>query len=151
MFGTILLLTALASASENAERKAKLFFISTSSTTSTVSTSTYCYTAGANAACGRKKRALEYIEDRPVEIENMVIPSPSATKWDEDDILSEELDQNEALVDSGMNDAARKGKFLLYWKTTTLTSTSTSYTVTYSIGTLECTPSGFTLSACGKK
>ena len=70
---------------------------------------------------------------------------------DEDDILSEELDQNEALVDSGMNDAARKGKFLLYWKTTTLTSTSTSYTVTYSLGTLECTPSGFTLSACGKK
>ncbi len=68
---------------------------------------------------------------------------------DEDDILSE--DKNEALVDSGMNDAARKGKFLLYWKTTTLTSTSTSYTVTYSIGTLECTPSGFTLSACGKK
>ena len=68
---------------------------------------------------------------------------------DEDDILSE--DKNEALVDSGMNDAARKGKFLLYWKTTTLTSTSTSYTVTYSLGTLECTPSGFTLSACGKK
>ena len=68
---------------------------------------------------------------------------------DDDDILTE--DKNEALVDSGMNDAARKGKFLLYWKTTTLTSTSTSYTVTYSLGTLECTPSGFTLSACGKK
>lgn len=114
-----------------------------------MSTSTYCYTAGANAACGRKKRALEYIEDSPVDVEDVVIPSPSATKWDEDDILREE--QNEGLVDSGMNDAARKGKFLLYWKTTTLTSTSTSYTITYSIGTLECTPSGFTLSACGKK
>ena len=84
----------------------------------------------------------------------MFIPIPfhlHINPRDEDDILSEELDQNEALVDSGMNDAARKGKFLLYWKTTTLTSTSTSYTVTYSLGTLECTPSGFTLSACGKK
>ena len=84
----------------------------------------------------------------------MFIPIPfhlHINSRDEDDILSEELDQNEALVDWGMNDAARKGKFLLYWKTTTLTSTSTSYTVTYSLGTLECTPSGFTLSACGKK
>merc|ERR1719232_536126 len=131
LFCTIIFLAALASASENAERKAKLFFISTSSTTSTVSTSTYCYTAGSNAACGRKKRALEYIEDGPVMVQDVVQPSPSATKWDDDDILSE--DKNEALVDSGMNDAARKGKFLLYWKTTTLTSTSTSYTVTYSL------------------
>ena len=62
-------------------RKAKLFFISTSSSTSTVSTSTYCYTAAANAACGRRKRALEYIEDRPVDIEDIVSPSPSDTKW----------------------------------------------------------------------
>ena len=37
----------------------------------------------------------------------------------------------------------RDGKWLLYWKTTTLTSTSTSYTVTHSLKALECTPSGF--------
>ena len=49
-----------------------------------------------------------------------------------------------------MNDATyRKGKFLLYWKTSTLTSTSTSYTATWSIGTIDCTPTGFSLNACG--
>ena len=66
-------------------RKAKLFFISTSSTTSTVSTTTLCYATNANAACGRKKRNIENVRsvfdsseiakkaESPVE--------PSATQW----------------------------------------------------------------------
>ena len=73
---------------------------------------------------------------------------------DEDDILAEEFEQEENLVDSGLIDASgndRKGKFLLYWKTTTLTSTTTTFSSTTTLGTLECTPSGFTLSLCGKK
>ena len=73
---------------------------------------------------------------------------------DEDDILAEEFEREENLLDSGLIDASgndRKGKFLLYWKTTTLTSTTTSFSSTTTLGTLECTPSGFTLSLCGKK
>ena len=49
-------------------------------------------------------------------------------------------------MDSGVEEVARDGKFLLYWKTTTLTSTSTTYTVTHSLKKLECTPSGFDLA-----
>eukprot|EP00493_Phyllostaurus_siculus_P017339 UN17606 len=62
IFIAIFFLAALVSSSEDQERKAKLFFISTSSTTSTVSTSTYCYTAGANAACGRKRGLLNTLK-----------------------------------------------------------------------------------------
>ena len=43
----------------------------------------------------------------------------------------------------------RDPRFLLYWMTTTSTSTTTTYTATTSISALECTPSGFTLNACG--
>ena len=43
----------------------------------------------------------------------------------------------------------RDARFLLYWMTTTSTSTSTTYTATTSISALECTPSGFTMNACG--
>merc|ERR1712079_630460 len=154
---SLLGLAAIVSADidDDNKRKAKLFFISTSSTTSTVSTTTLCYATNANAACGRKKRNIENVRsvfdsseiakkaESPVEA--------SATQWaekDEEDILAEEFEREENLLDSGLIDASgndRKGKFLLYWKTTTLTSTTTT------LGTLECTPSGFTLSLCGKK
>ena len=41
----------------------------------------------------------------------------------------------------------RKGKFLLYWMTTT--STTTSYTATTTVYSLRCTPSAFVFSSCG--
>merc|ERR1712018_521418 len=40
----------------------------------------------------------------------------------------------------------REGKFLLYWMTTT--STSTTYTATTTVSSLDCTPSGFVISNC---
>ena len=40
----------------------------------------------------------------------------------------------------------REGKFLLYWMTTT--STSTTFTATTTVSSLACTPSGFTISNC---
>ena len=40
----------------------------------------------------------------------------------------------------------REGKFLLYWMTTT--STSTSYLSTVTLSSLECTPADFTMSNC---
>ena len=61
---------------------------------------------------------------------------------DEDDAI--ESSQNKANPD-------RQGKFLLYWMTTTLTSTTTSYTATSTLASLECTPTSWSLSQCGKK
>jgi len=40
----------------------------------------------------------------------------------------------------------REGKFLLYWMTTT--STSTTFTATTTVSSLACTPSGFVISNC---
>merc|ERR1711997_325138 len=150
IFLNILLLIAVVRATNvDKKRKVKLFFISTSSSTATVSSSTNCYVAAASVtACGRKRRAIEYIDD-----EVRGVFGPSSPRWnnkDEDEILTEEFDKYEGIVGTGMNDATyRKGKFLLYWKTSTLTSTSTSYTATWSIGTIDCAPTGFSLNACG--
>ena len=55
-------------------------------------------------------------------------------------------------LQSGMDDSTqtdRQGKFLLYWITTTTTSTTTSFTATSTIGSLACTPAGFTNALCG--
>ena len=40
-------------------------------------------------------------------------------------------------------------RFVLYWRTTTATSTSTSYTATSTLASITCTPNGFPLSVCG--
>ena len=62
-------------------------------------------------------------------------------------------DEEDQLLESGQNDVdtERKGKFLLYWLTTTSTSTTTSFTSTTSIAGVECTPAGFTMSSCAGK
>ena len=62
---------------------------------------------------------------------------------DEDMDEDEERFESDDLKIFSSKETERDGKFLLYWKTTTLTSTSTSYTVTHSLKALECTPSGF--------
>ena len=56
------------------------------------------------------------------------------------------------MLESGVKpgeEAGRDPRFLLYWMTTTLTSTSTSFTATTTVLSLTCTPSGFALSLCG--
>ena len=66
---------------------------------------------------------------------------------EEEDIEEDGEKFEEGELVSGVDEEAeRDGKFLLYWKTTTLTSTSTTYTVTHSLKKLECTPSGFDLA-----
>ena len=42
-------------------------------------------------------------------------------------------------------------RFALYWRTTTLTYSSTSYTATSTLASLHCTPSMWTYNLCGKK
>merc|ERR1712073_55340 len=121
----------------NRPRNARLFMVSSSSTTSTVSTTTYCYVSGTTAittACGKRKRSLEAVEDI---VSSSVVESLDDVEGDTE-VMSGESEPSQ-----------RDPRFLLYWMTTTSTSTLTSFTATTSIGTLECTPSSFTISACG--
>merc|ERR1712058_106388 len=108
-------------------RNPKLFLVS--STTVTLSTTTLCYSSStAAAACGkRKKRAL-------------VIASAAGDIAVTKSGASDSSHNMDAELTAGQEEA----KDLLYWKTTT--STSTSYTATTTISALACTPSGFTIS-----
>ena len=73
--------------------------------------------------------------------------------------LSPRVSKDEASVDAladidgSINDSkvTREGKFLVYWMTTTSITTITSYSSTFSLGSIHCTPSGYGLSECGKK
>ena len=111
----------------------KMFLVSSSTTISTFSTTTYCYVTAAAADCGKKrrKRAMNYIEGEEGEV--------SPTKIN--DVQPVEIDPSLS--------TARDPRFVMYWMTTTSTSSSTTFTATTTLGTLECTPSGFTLSVCG--
>merc|ERR1712130_284126 len=140
-----IILTIVTGTETNEKRKPKLFFVSTSST-STLSTRTLCYTTNtALTTCGRKKRAIADIR----EIEGEISPAPIQKLSESED---EDMEIEDDFVAGGINeDTDRGGKFLLYWMTTTLTSTTTSYTVTQTLSALECTPAaGFSLTACGK-
>merc|ERR1711899_568808 len=122
----------------------KLFWESTASTTSTLSTTTQCFvTSGAVSACTRKKRSIEYDVDgtgSPIS----ATPSRSVARGDGEDL------EGEKGVQPGMEEAPnRQARFVLYWRTTTATSTSTSYTATSTLASITCTPNGFPLSVCG--
>merc|ERR1712210_72586 len=111
---------------EEVARKPKLFFVSTSATTSTLQTAFVCYVTSAapTSVCGRKKR-------RAISFDGME-PEGAAVQLDEA---------------SSKVSGRRKGRFLLYWITTTSISTSTSFTITYSVSSALCTPAGGT--QCG--
>ena len=133
--------------SEEVVRKPKLFFVSTSATTSTLQTLSICYisTAAPSACAGRKRRSisLEPVESKRrsisldgMEPEGAVQPST----------INREVD-GETLQDEASSNANRDGRFLLYWITTTSISTSTSFTTTFTISSVACTPPGANL--CG--
>jgi len=130
-------------------RKERLFFVSTSSTTSTVTTTSICYVTdtGTIATCGRKKRrSIDSLSEETEGKDQDLSP----TRLYEDDKVDIENMEGEDLVESGMTDSKRQGKFLLYWATTTLSSTTTSYTATSTLASLNCTPTSFSISQCGK-
>merc|ERR1711892_1503035 len=113
-------------------RTPRLFLVSTQATTSTLSTNTVCFTTGAAAAstCAKRRRAISIEGLGELDKQGQIEPSevePSSS-------------QREGRLANG----------LLYWITTTTTSTLTSFTSTVTIATLECTPAGSTLSVCGK-
>ena len=57
-------------------------------------------------------------------------------------------------IESGLDEdgdkRVREARALLYYATYTSTTSSITYTGTSTLATLECTPSAYTLSACGK-
>merc|ERR1711894_850129 len=115
--------------SDGSGRKPKLFFVSSSSTVTTIQTSTFCYVTASPAAptglttCRKKRRSiLKEADDFLPEFE----PEPSKTS----DV--------EPSMDESVSE--RQGKFLLYWLTTTSTSTATSFTKTQTIQSVYCTP-----------
>merc|ERR1711936_1202115 len=103
----------------NRPRNARLFMVSSSATTT---------------ACGKRKRSLEAVEHMEDIVSSSVVESLDDVEGDTE-VMSGESEPSQ-----------RDPRFLLYWMTTTSTSTLTSFTATTSIGTLECTPSSFTIS-----
>merc|ERR1719145_387290 len=128
-------------------RNPRLFYVST--TVSTVSVTTRCYfgngqgnnppdaiprccyaaldgTTSPGTFCGARRRRL-VMEDMP---DGWMDESPR-------DIAEGEEEEEEH---------SRDAKLMLYWVTTT--STTTSYTSTSTLATLNCTPSGWTMTSC---
>ena len=60
----------------------------------------------------------------------------------------EDLEGEDEELESGLVENERAGRGILYWATSTDISTSTTYTGTSTLASLNCTPSGFTLSEC---
>merc|ERR1739846_287327 len=123
---------------EEVARKPKLFFVSTSATTSTMQTASICYVTSATVTTctGRKRRTISLDGMEP---EGAVQPSTFKRE-----VEGESVKQDE--VSSKVN-GNREGRFLLYWITTTSISTSTSFTITYSVSSAVCTPAG--ANECG--
>ena len=62
-------------------------------------------------------------------------------------------DDDKFLLSSGLEKKAdeiraREARFLIYWATSTSYTTSTTFTGTSTIASLECTPPSFAISAC---
>merc|ERR1712088_293006 len=133
----------IADVSYGQTRQPKLFYVSSSSTTSSVSTATVCYkpTSAGVVACGKRRRRA---------LIDTGLNGADVTKIQPKNSFGEEADSDPKL-ESGAEDpitSDRDGRFLLYWLTTTSTSTTTIYTGTSTIATLNCTPSGYTLNSC---
>merc|ERR1712037_850925 len=114
---------------EEVARKPKLFFVSTSATTSTLQTASICYVSSTTlAACGGRKRRSVSVDG--MEPEGAIQPSTFKRE-----VEGESVQQDEAGSKVNMD---REGRFLLYW----ITTTSSSFTITYTVSSAACTPSG---------
>ena len=146
------------------ERNPRLFYVSSATSTSLATTQCYiantdvcnCDSTGCNAnrintACPtcafqegkRRRRAL------PDDVDQVDMPKyeDSFQRWEifqtTENLMILFLSPIEDMEENSMR---REAKALLYWVTTT--STFTWYTSTSTIATIECTPSGFTISQC---
>merc|ERR1712037_813262 len=109
---------------EEVARKPKLFFVSTSATTSTLQTASICYVTSltVTTCTGRKRRTIS--------VDGMEPEGAVKSSTFKREVEGESVQQDEAGSKVNMD---REGRFLLYWITTTSISTSTSFTITYSV------------------
>merc|ERR1711876_71466 len=123
----VVLFAVAASAEDEVARKPKLFFVSTSATTATLQTLSICYVSSSSitTCTGRKRRAINMDGGMSLKEAASVELEPS---------------QREQAASAPAIDGSREGRFLLYWITTT--STSTSFTTTFSVSSALCTAPG---------
>merc|ERR1711935_1039324 len=136
-------------------RNPKVYLISTTTSTSTLSTSSVCYivvaTPNVLVSCKKKKRSIGFLEDKPTnqQTSEIIAPNP-ALKAEDNDAFAKLHDI--ADVTGGKNYEEdyedREAKFFNYWMTTTVITTFPTYTATSSLGSIICTPAGFTDSNC---
>merc|ERR1712133_52510 len=125
VFCLLCIVFSISGASREAGRKPRLFLVSTSSTTLTVSTASVCYMTKSGLSTSgvctgrKKKRSIQRVEDMEDEIVDT-----SRSEFESDD------------------DIGRNGRFFLYWITTTSISTTTSYTTTFKVTDVVCSPPG---------
>ena len=114
--------------------------MTTVSSTSTISTTTICFVKSANfanAACTKRRRRM------------VNLSGPTGTEIQPSDPVRLQSGLGEDNMEVNMEENARAARFALYWKTTTLTSSTTTYTATSTLASLYCTPSVFAFSLCG--
>merc|ERR1712048_102422 len=121
--------------SEAQERAGKIFYVTTTTSVSTVNTVSFCHflsaTDTALVTCAARKRRMIRLNDQP------------------SDVPSEEIRPSVSDIESSQEDLEdRHGRFVNYWITTTFTSTTTSFTSTGTLGSILCTPIGYTFNNC---
>jgi hypothetical protein len=135
-------------AEEGALRQPKLFYVSTSTTTSTVNTMTLCYheslTIQSMYQCRKRKKRQVLKKRQATDLLEGEIISPTNLAGQEN-VERQVVEVEE--VEEGRREG--EGRFLNYWMTTTTTATSFSYTVTSKLGSVVCTPEGFSYLLCG--
>merc|ERR1712241_395264 len=126
-------------------RAPRLFYAYTTSSTTTIFTQTICYmsTATAPVACGKRKKRFTDFNKR-ISLDGAIEPFRTSDLEGEEE-EAPELDTSKDVENK------RDGKFLVYWLTTTSLSTLTSFTRTVTIGSIGCTPSGYTNTICNGK
>merc|ERR1712072_892086 len=117
------------------ERAGRIFYVTTTTSVSTVNTVSFCHflsvTDTAIVTCAARKRRMLRLNDQP------------------SDAPSEEIRPSVSDIESSQEDMEeRHGRFVNYWITTTFTSTTTSFTSTGTIGSILCTPIGYTFNNC---
>merc|ERR1719150_2493218 len=107
-----------------------------------------CYfSLAAQVACaGRKRRSISSLEPTKREKRSISLDGMEPEGAVQPSTINREVD-GETLQDEASSNANRDGRFLLYWITTTSISTSTSFTTTFTISSVACTPPGANL--CG--
>merc|ERR550525_428777 len=138
-------------AEETPKKEGRQFFVTTTTSTTTLSTIKFCWVQTATATgvyrCKRDARLMNFIDEKTVNLPDNteISPNPSVQREQRAEESIDHLDDEEILSSSF---DARQAKFLHYWMTISETFTITSYTTTSSFGSLQCTPLGFTFSAC---